>query len=130
MSDERSYPAGVACWVDRTTGLEAARHFYATQFGVDVRLMAAATAAGAQLTNASGSWNFSELYSGRGRLLVIEWAAAAIRPAAAGARVIAAEGVVEAAEVARCRQRTRCSTSASFAQPRLRDVLVGRHGRS
>ena len=34
MTDERSYPAGVPCWVDtEPPDVDAARHFYANLFG-------------------------------------------------------------------------------------------------
>ena len=34
MTDERSYPAGVPCWIDtEQPDVDAARHFYAGLFG-------------------------------------------------------------------------------------------------
>jgi predicted enzyme related to lactoylglutathione lyase len=34
MTDERSYPAGVMCWIDtEQPDVDAARHFYAALFG-------------------------------------------------------------------------------------------------
>ena len=80
-------PQGLHVGLTEQPDLEAARHFYATQFGVDVRLMAAATAAGrptherVRQLELQGAVFRQEVW-----LLVIEWAAAAIRPAAAGAR--------------------------------------------
>ena len=103
MTAERTYPAGVTCWIDtEQPDVDAARHFYASLFGWSFSDAAAAAVRaagggitiepveagpggrlaacvdprgarfrlwqprrrlGAQLTNAPGSWNFSDLHT-------------------------------------------------------------------